>query len=139
MTEVIEKPRLINVNPQYWDILQSLLATSEAVSTDPSKADDFATFFTENPQYRFANFDPIITREAIKDSMMRFSSQVKGLHHIVKTVWQPETDVVIAEIALEFYRFDEKTVTLPVMDFFRFEGDWISEMRVSVDINPVFA
>lgn len=139
MTEVIKKPRLVNVTLQYWDILQSLLATSEAVSSDPSKADSFATFFTENPQYRFANFDPIVTREAIRDSMVGFSSQVKGLHHIVKTVWQPETDVLIAEIDLEFYRFDDKTVTLPVMDFFRFEGDLLSEMRVSVDINPVFA
>lgn len=139
MTDVMEKPRLVNVNPRLMDIIQHLFALGEAAPGDPTKSEEFATFFTENPRYRFGNPDTMVTHQAIRDSSVAFSSKVKGLRHILKTVWQPEEDVVIIEMDVAYYRFDGKTVTLPVMDFFRFEGDKISELRIFMDVNPVFA
>jgi len=139
MSEVIEKPRLVDVNPRYWSIIQRLFAAGEAAPGNPKKSEEFTTFFTENPRYRFGNPDTMVTHKAIRDSSVDFSSKVKGLRHIVKTVWQPEEDAVILEMDVAYYRFDGKTVTLPVMDFFRFEGDKISELRIFMDVNPVFA
>lgn len=139
MTEVIEKPRLVNVNPHYWDIIQRLFATGEAAPSDLTNSDKFATFFTKHPHYRFGNPEPMVTHQAIRESSRAFSSKVKGLRHIVKTAWQPEEDVVILEMDVAYYRFDGKTVTLPVMDFFRFKGNLISELRIFMDVNPVFA
>lgn len=139
MTEVIEKPRLVNVNPRYWEIIQRLFATGEAAPSDLTNSDKFATFFTEQPRYRFGNPETMTTHQAIRDSSVAFSSKVKGLRHLIKTVWQPEEDVLLIEMDVAYYRFDGKTVTLPVMDFFRFEGDLISELRIFMDVNPVFA
>ena len=139
MSEVIEKPRLVNVNQSYWNIIQCLFAAGEAAPGNPKKSDEFTTFFTENPHYRFGNPDTMVTHKAIRDSSIEFSSKVKGLRHIIKTVWQTEEDAIIIEMDVAYYRFDGKTVTLPVMDFFRFEGDKISELRIFMDVNPVFA
>lgn len=139
MSDVIEKPRLVNINPRLWNIIQRLFAAGEAAPGDPMKSDEFATFFTKNPRYQFGNSETMVTRQIIRDSSVAFSSKVKGLRHILKTVWQPEEDVVVLEMDVAYYRFDGKTVTLPVMNFFRFEGDLISELRIFMDVHPVFA
>lgn len=135
-----KKPRLVKVNPRFLDIIQRLFAAGEAAPGDPTKSDEFATFFIEeNPQYQFGNADILVTREAIRDSSVEFSSKIKGLKHIIKNVWQPEKNVVIVQLDVAYYRFDNNTVTLPVMDLFRFEGDLISELLIFENVDPVLA
>lgn len=138
--DVTKQPRLVKVNPRLLDIIQRLFAAGEAAPGDPTKSDEFASFFIEeNPQYQFGNADTVVTREAIRDSSVEFSSKIKGLHHIIKAVWQPEKNLVLVQLDVAYYRFDGNTVILPVMDLFRFEGDLISELLIFENVDPVLA
>jgi hypothetical protein len=46
--------------------------------------------------------------------------------------------VVFLEMEVTYYRLDGIKVTLPVMDLFQFKGDLIQEVKIYMDINPVF-
>lgn len=124
----------------HTEIIQHLFATLEASPADPTKAlDEFVTLLTEDVQFRLGNPETLVGREAIKDSLVSFCRQVKGIYHDIKQKWEPEESVVLLDMEVTYYRLDDTAVTLPVMDFFRFQGNLIQELQIFMDINPVFA
>jgi ketosteroid isomerase-like protein len=122
------------------EIIKRLFATFEAGPSDPTKAaDEYVTFLTEDARFRLGNPEPLVGREAIQDSLVAFCQQVKGIYHDVKQMWEPEENVVLLNLEVTYNRLDGTAVTLPVMDFFRFQGDLIQELQIFMDINPLFA
>ena len=122
------------------EIIKHLFATLEAGPGDPIKAsDEFVTFLAEDAQFRLGNPDAKVGREDISDSLVAFCRQVKGIYHDIKLMWEPEENVVILDMEVTYYRLDGTVLRLPVMDFFRFKGNLIQELRIFMDVNPVFA
>jgi len=121
-------------------IIKQLFASLESGPEDPIKAsDEYVAFLTEDAQFRLGNPDALVGREAIKDSLVAFCRQVKGINHQIKQKWELEQDVVLLDMEVTYYRFDGNAVTLPVMNFFRFQGNLIQELRIFMDVNPLFA
>ena len=100
-------------------------------------AEGFVTFFTDTPLYQFGNFEVCFDKAAIKKSANNFFSQINAVYHDIKMVWEVE-DVVFVEMDVTYWRKDDSVVSLPCFDIFRLEGDRFSELRIFMDVNPVF-
>ncbi|BAZ48589.1 ethyl tert-butyl ether degradation EthD [Nostoc sp. NIES-4103] len=114
------------------DLVKRLFARGEAFD-----AEGFVTFFTDTPVYQFGNFEPSFDKPAIQKSVANFFSQISAIYHDIKTI-QEIQDVVFVEMDVVYWRKDGSVVTLPCFDIFRVEGDKFSELRIFMDINPLF-
>lgn len=114
------------------DTVKRLFARGEAFDSD-----GFITFFTENALYQFGNFEPVFGHAAIKESANNFFRQIAAVYHDIKMMWEVE-NVVFVEMDVIYTRHDESRVSLPCTDIFRMDGDKFSELRIFMDVNPVF-
>jgi hypothetical protein len=121
-------------------IVKCLFTAFEAGPRNPVKAaDEYINFFAQEGQLRIGNADEIIGRKEIGNSITLFCQQVKSIFHNVKYIWELEGDVVLLDMDVTYCRLDNTVVTLPAMNFFRFQGDLIQELQIFMDINPVFS
>ncbi|MEH2404892.1 nuclear transport factor 2 family protein [Nostoc sp.] len=119
-------------------IIKDLFEAFESGTVTPiQSAEKYVDFLTESAKFRFGNFDALVGHKAIKDSLVNFCQQVKSIYHDIKREWEIG-DVVFLDMEVTYYRLDGVSVTLPVMDFFQFNGDLIEELQIFMDINPVF-
>jgi ketosteroid isomerase-like protein len=100
--------------------------------------DDYVSFFAEDALYRFANHPPIHGRAAIREAAANFRQRVRGVSHTVQGMWE-SGDTVVCEMEIAYTRLDGKETTVPCCDVFRVNGDKIQEMRIFVDVTPVFS
>ena len=114
------------------DIVKQLFSRGESFD-----GEGFASFFTDNPVYQFGNFEVCFDRDAILKSSDNFDSQISAVYHEIKMMWE-SGDVVFVEMDVTYWRNDGSVVTLPCFDIFRFEGSKIAELRIFMDVNPVF-
>ena len=117
---------------QNADLVKRLFSRGEAFDSA-----GFITFFTDNPVYQFGNFDVCLDKQAIKQSADNFFSQIDAVYHEIKMM-QEVGDVVFVEMDVLYWRKDGSMISLPCCDIFRVEGDKFSELRIFMDVNPVF-
>jgi hypothetical protein len=106
--------------------------------TQTKSVEEFASFFTEDARYRFGNNEPLIGRDRIQESSVRFRQGVKGVSHNIKALWEIG-DTVVCEMEATYTRDDGKVLTLPCLDVFRMEGDLFRELEIYMDMSPLFA
>ena len=126
------KPMLEGLSGTTTDMVKRLFSRGEAFD-----ADGFITLFTDNPVYQFGNFEVCLDKAAIKKSAEDFFSRISAVYHDIKTIWEVR-DVVFVEMDVTYWRKDGSVVSLPCCDIFRMEGDKFSELRIFMDVNPVF-
>ncbi|NDJ21791.1 Nif11 family protein [Nostoc sp. B(2019)] len=114
------------------DLVKRLFSRGEAFDSE-----GFITFFTDTPVYQFGNFDVCLDKAAIKKSADAFFSQISAVYHEIKMIWEIG-DVVFVEMDVTYWRKDGSFISLPCKDIFRVEGDKFSELRIFMDVNPVF-
>ena len=126
------KPMLERLPGTATDMVKRLFSRGEAFD-----ADGFITFFTDTPVYQFSNFDVCLDKAAIKKSALDFFSQISAVYHEIKMLWEVG-DVVFVEMDVTYWRKDGSIISLPCFDIFRLEGDKFSELRIFMDVNPLF-
>src|ERR1022692_584112 len=89
-------------------------------------------------RFRFANADPVIGREAVKEAVAGFFATIGGLTHHIKNVWE-FGDTVIVQIDVEYLRKDGKTVITPNADILIYDGDLVRDWQIYIDVAPVYA
>lgn len=105
--------------------------------TDTETADEFASYFTENAFLHFGSSPAIIGRQAIWESSVAFRQKLKSVTHDIKSMWEMG-EVVICQMEVTYLRHDGKVLSLPCTDTIRFQGDKVQELRIYMDISPVF-
>jgi hypothetical protein len=105
---------------------------------DAFDPDKFVAHLTPDASFRFANAEPVIGREAIKEAVAGFFSSIDGLTHQIKNVWEVG-DTVITQIDVEYRRKDGKIVLLPNADILIYEGDLVKDWQIYIDVTPVYA
>ena len=125
-------PTLEKISGTNTDLVKRLFSRGEAFDSE-----GFITFFTDSPVYQFGNFDVSLDKESIKQSANNFFSQITAVYHEIKVIWE-EGDLVFVEMDVSYWRKDGSMVSLPCFDIFRVEGDKFSELRIFMDVNPVF-
>jgi hypothetical protein len=72
------------------------------------------------------------------DTSQGFIDACEGLHHRILNIWEPEADTMICEMEVTYISHAGHVVTLPCCDIIKFEGDKVKELKIFMDINPLF-
>ena len=104
-------------------------------SMDP---DAFARHLAEDVSFRFGNSDPVIGRDAVRDTWAGFCEGIDGVSHEVIAQWD-EAPATIVESTVTYTRKDGSTISLPVVTIYRGEGEEIEDYRIFMDVAPLFA
>ena len=105
---------------------------------DAFDPDKFVAHLTPDARFRFANMDPAIGRDAVKEAVAGFFSTIDGLTHHIKNVWE-FGDTVIVQIDVDYLRKDGKTVITPNADILIYDGDLVRDWQIYIDVAPVYA
>ena len=114
------------------DLVKRLFSRGEAFDSE-----GFITFFTDKPVYQFGNFDVCLDKESIQKSADNLFSQIDAVYHEIKMIWEIGNTVFV-EMDVLYWRKDGSMISLPCCDIFRVEEDKFSELRIFMDVNPVF-
>ncbi len=105
---------------------------------DAFDPDKFVAHLTPDVRFRFANAEPAIGREAVREAVAGFFATIDGLAHYIKNIWE-FGETVIVQIDVEYLRKDGKTVTVPNADILIYDGDLVRDWQIYIDVTPVYA
>lgn len=107
-------------------------------TVDAMDAQGFSRYFTQEAHFRFGNAPTVTGRDAIASSVEEFFSNLEGLRHEILDVWEQD-DVVISEVEVTYTRKDGSEVHLPAATIARCKDHLMSDYRIYMDINALFA
>lgn len=107
-------------------------------AVDSMNVEAFAALHTEDTRLRFGNAETVVGHEAVVQGIVAFWSTIKGLRHNFVQTWE-EGDVEIVEALIDYTRQDGKVVTVPCTSILRKRGKLIHDLRIYMDISPVYA
>ena len=91
-----------------------------------------------NSRVFFANFPPAEGPDQIAGAIGHFWSTIGGLKHKFVNRWDHPEELIL-EVAVEYTRKDGSKVTLPCVSIVKPDGDKIGELRVFIDVAPIYA
>jgi ketosteroid isomerase-like protein len=101
--------------------------------------DGFLGYLTEDAVYRFGNYPAAVGKDAIAATIKAsHMDQITGIAFDIKDVYEKD-DAVISELVINYSLVNGKTISLPCVDVFRFEGEKVKAMLVFMDASPLFA
>jgi ketosteroid isomerase-like protein len=107
-------------------------------AVDSMNVEEFTALHTEDVRLRFGNAETVVGRDAVVSGITGFWGAIKGLRHNFVQTWD-EGDVEIVEALIDYIRHDGKVVTLPCTTILRKRGDLVQDLRIYMDVSPVFA
>jgi hypothetical protein len=119
---------------KYIDIVKQMFLAGESMNLE-----NFVLFYTDDALYQFSNFPVVYGPQGIREASVGFIKQCEGIHHHIKNIWEVGEDTVLVEMDVTYVRFDGRIHTLPCADTIRFKGDKVQELRIYMDISPLFA
>ncbi|WP_244887744.1 nuclear transport factor 2 family protein [Anabaena cylindrica] len=114
------------------DIVRRMFEAGESMNVE-----NFVKFYTEDAHYQFSNFPVAYGPQGIKDTSVGFLQTVAKVYHHITNIWE-QGDTVICEMEVTYIRHDGKVFKLPCCDTIVFKGDKVQELRIYMDISPVF-
>jgi ketosteroid isomerase-like protein len=105
---------------------------------DSMNAEEFTALHTEDVRLRFGNAEAVVGRDTVVQGIVDFWGAIKGLRHNFVQMWD-EGDIEIVEALIDYTRHDSKVVTLPCTSILRKRGDLVQDLRIYMDVAPVFA
>ncbi len=105
---------------------------------DAMRMEPFLARFTPEAKVFFGNHPPAVGHDQIKGAIGGLWDSIKGLRHDFKNSW-PSGDGVVLEVAVTYHRKDGKDVVVPCVSILERQNDKVSELRVHIDLAPVFA
>lgn len=105
---------------------------------DKCNVDGFVAYLDKNIVMRFGNAEPMAGPGAIRKNIGDFFNQLKGLRHEFVGRWQQE-DIVVLEANVTYIRKDDKVVKVPAATVLRVKDKKVLELRVYVDLTPLYA
>lgn len=106
---------------------------------DAMDLDGYVALYTDDGRFTFGNGPTAVGPEAVRAGLAGFYATVAGMRHEFVGKWWPQPDVGITEARVTYTRPDSSAVTLPVMTIYRLRGDRAADVRVYMDITPLFA
>lgn len=97
----------------------------------------YERFFADDVALRFASSPPQQGREAVVGALAEAHNTL-DLAHTVTNAWQSDEHVLV-EASVDYrLKATGATATLPALTVFHRSGDRVDEMRVYVDLGPLF-
>jgi alkylhydroperoxidase/carboxymuconolactone decarboxylase family protein YurZ/catechol 2,3-dioxygenase-like lactoylglutathione lyase family enzyme/limonene-1,2-epoxide hydrolase len=114
------------------EIVRRMFQAGESMNVE-----NFVKFYTNDALYQFSNFPVAYGPQGIKNSSVGFLEKVANVYHHIKNMWEVG-DTVICEMEVTYIRHDGKVFRLPCCDTIVFNGDKVQELKIYMDISPVF-
>lgn len=105
---------------------------------DAKDIEALSALVTDDVRLQLGNSDVVAGDDAFRAGLQAFFDSVRSFRHGVTDVWH-DGDVLIAEIQVQYTRLDGGELTLPCCNVFRLRDGLVSDYRVYMDINPVYA
>ncbi|MEA5574981.1 nuclear transport factor 2 family protein [Anabaena sp. UHCC 0451] len=113
-------------------IIKQILAASDEMNIAKS-----LQLCTDNVVYKFGNLPMVVGKQAIKESSAGFLQNFQSIKHNIISIWE-SGETIIVEMEVSYTRHDNKMFNLPCCNVFSMEGDMVQDMRIYMDISPVF-
>jgi ketosteroid isomerase-like protein len=107
-------------------------------AVDAMDMEKYLAFHTDDIKFRFGSAPTTVGKEAVAQGLNQLWGALESLRHQMSGVWQIG-NVTIVEADITYTRKDGKVVVLPAASVLRREGNLVSDMRINMDINPLFA
>lgn len=107
-------------------------------TVDAMDLEAFKAMHSKNSRVIFANFPPAEGQDQIAGAIGHFWSTIGGLKHTFVNRWDNPEELIL-EVAVEYTRKDGSKVTLPCVSIIKPDGDKVGELRVFIDVAPIYA
>jgi len=107
-------------------------------AVDAMDLETFKAMHSENARVVFANAPVLQGPEQIAGAIGQFWSTVGGLKHNFVNRWDNPRESIL-EAAVDYRLKDGRSVTLPCVSILKPEGDKVGELRVFIDVAPLYA
>ncbi len=107
-------------------------------SIDEMDAEKFCGYLTENASFKFGNADAVIGRKNIKDAVAGFFTTINGMKHTISDIVESGQSLVCRG-DVTYAKKDGSEVSVPFVNFFKMDGDLVSDYQIYIDISPLFA
>jgi hypothetical protein len=115
------------------DVLKKMFLAGEALNVN-----NFIKFYTDPCYYKFGNFPAVENPQMIAETSQGFIDACEGLHHHIVDIWEMPDGTVICKMEVTYVGHDGRVVTLPCCDTIKFEDGKVKELRIYMDIGPLF-
>jgi ketosteroid isomerase-like protein len=105
---------------------------------DAQRMEAFLARHTADARVVFGNHPPVVGHEAIRAAIGGLWGGIDGLRHRFANVWE-DGSTTILESAVTYFRKDGKEVTVPCVSILLTREGKVAELRVHIDLAPVFA
>ncbi len=106
-------------------------------SIDTNDTSTFADFLTHDALFKFANQEPVVGKEAARQTVAEFLSSIKAIHHDVLDVWAKEGATACHGI-VTYTRHDSSQLRVPFANVFKMQGNLIQEYLIYVDASQLY-
>jgi ketosteroid isomerase-like protein len=105
---------------------------------DTSDTNTFAGFLTPDALFKFANQEPVVGKEAARQTVAEFLSSIEAIHHDVLDVWEKDGATACHGI-VTYTRHDSSQLRVPFANVFKMQGNLIREYLIYVDASQLYA
>lgn len=112
--------------------------TDYYAAVDSMNMEKYLAYHTDNVKLRFGNNPTTEGKAALEQGINQLWAMLESLRHTMTGVWQVD-NVTIVEATILYTRKDGKAVDLPAVTILRRDGDLVGDVRINMDISPVFA
>jgi len=106
-------------------------------SIDTNDPSTFAGFLTPGALFKFANQEPVVGKEAARQTVAAFLSSIEAIHHDVLDVWEKEGATACHGI-VTYTRHDSSQLRVPFANVFKMQGNLIQEYLIYVDASQLY-
>lgn len=107
-------------------------------TVDTMNMDAYLAYHTDDVRLRFANNPTAEGKAAVAGGLHHLWEALSSLKHDFTEIWEVD-NVAIVEANITYVRKDGHTVVLPCVTVLRRQGDLVDDVRINMDLSPLFA
>lgn len=105
---------------------------------DKKDLDSYLNFLSEDVKFRFGNSPEVIGKHKLRETLDGFFKSIKGLKHDILKILQ-EDETIVCQGNVTYTRHDMSKITIPFMNYFEMNENFIKEYLIYIDISPLYS
>jgi ketosteroid isomerase-like protein len=107
-------------------------------AVDSMNMEKYLAYHTDDVKFRFGSTPTSTGKEPVIQGLNQLWSGLESMRHNITGIWIVD-NVAIVEADITYTRKDGKAVVLPAATVLRLNGGLVDDVRINMDINPLFA
>jgi ketosteroid isomerase-like protein len=105
---------------------------------DNMRLDAYLARHTDDVTVVFGNNPPAVGKDQVGQAIGGFWELIDGMRHNFVNVYEDD-GATILQAEIDYERKDGQTVRVPATSILQREGDLVNDLRIYIDLTPVFA